>query len=297
MFKNTTITMRLMAGFGAVIAMLVIVVGLALAYLNSLTTQIDVLATNRVPQVIAVGKWEASVLRTARHMQTVFVLTEPGEVQMELKAIRDNREEQAALFSQIKGRAVSAESQALVERVDQARKAYQQAETEFVRDAEAGRIDDAKVTLLVKTRGAQGAYIDSISKLGAFFSEDCKQIVWRASRPVGKELEDYKALLARGLVRPTKLELWVANADGSNPRPFTYLGAASFAPYFFPDGRRILKLMDGKSGYLSQSDLPLYFGLGDADRASSSEVVWPSGRRQALPGPHPAGRAVEVVEP
>lgn len=64
-----------------------------------------------------------------------------------------------------------------------------------------------------------------------------------------------------------------------------------------PDGRRILKLMDGKSGYLGQSDLPLYFGLGDADHATSIEVVWPSGRRQSLPGPHPAGRAVEVVEP
>jgi hypothetical protein len=64
-----------------------------------------------------------------------------------------------------------------------------------------------------------------------------------------------------------------------------------------PDGRRILKLMDGKSGYLSQSDLPLYFGLGDADRATGIEVVWPSGRRQSLPGSHPAGRTVEVVEP
>ena len=64
-----------------------------------------------------------------------------------------------------------------------------------------------------------------------------------------------------------------------------------------PDGRRILKWMDGKSGYLSQSDLPLYFGLGDADRAASIEVVWPSGRRQTLAGPHPAGKAVEAVEP
>ena len=63
-----------------------------------------------------------------------------------------------------------------------------------------------------------------------------------------------------------------------------------------PDGRRILKQMDGKSGYLSQSDLPLYFGLGDADQAARIEVVWPSGRRQSIPGPHPAGRAVEVVE-
>jgi hypothetical protein len=64
-----------------------------------------------------------------------------------------------------------------------------------------------------------------------------------------------------------------------------------------PDGRQILKVMDGKSGYLSQSVLPLYFGLGDADHATAIDVVWPSGRRQSLPGPHRAGPLLEVVEP
>lgn len=76
---------------------------------------------------------------------------------------------------------------------------------------------------------------------GAFFSPDCSKIVWRASRPApGRELEDYRALLAQGLVRPTRLEIWVANADGSDARQVTYLGAASFAPSFFPDGKRII---------------------------------------------------------
>lgn len=75
---------------------------------------------------------------------------------------------------------------------------------------------------------------------GAFFSQDCSRIVWRASRPQGKALGDYQRLLKQNLVRPTQLELWVARADGSEARQVTYLGAASFAPYFTPDGRRIL---------------------------------------------------------
>ena len=64
-----------------------------------------------------------------------------------------------------------------------------------------------------------------------------------------------------------------------------------------PDGRRILKPLDGKSGYLSQSDLPLYFGLADADHADRIEVRWPSGRRQTVVGPINAGRIIDVVEP
>jgi Tol biopolymer transport system component len=75
---------------------------------------------------------------------------------------------------------------------------------------------------------------------GAFFSSDCSKIVWRSSRPSGKELDEYKALLAEKLVKPTRMDLYVANADGSDARQVTYLPGASFAPFFFPDGKRII---------------------------------------------------------
>ncbi|HSD78691.1 MAG TPA: M20/M25/M40 family metallo-hydrolase, partial [Solirubrobacteraceae bacterium] len=91
--------------------------------------------------------------------------------------------------------------------------------------------DGSGVVRLTDTPGYDG---------GAFFSADCSKIVWRASRPRGAELEEYRDLLAHGLVRPSRLELWVANADGTDARQVTDLGVASFAPYFFPDGRRIL---------------------------------------------------------
>ncbi len=76
---------------------------------------------------------------------------------------------------------------------------------------------------------------------GAFFNADCSKIVWRASRPKpGKELDDFKALLQRSLVRPSKLELWVMNADGSDQRQITYLDSASFAPFWVPGEDRIV---------------------------------------------------------
>lgn len=101
-------------------------------------------------------------------------------------------------------------------------------------DIELYRMDrDGKnVKRLTNTPGYDG---------GAFFNRDCSKIVWRASRPKpGKELEDFQSLLKQGLVRPTKLELFVANADGSDARQVTYLNAASFAPFFFPNRDRII---------------------------------------------------------
>jgi Iap family predicted aminopeptidase len=76
---------------------------------------------------------------------------------------------------------------------------------------------------------------------GGFFNRDCTRIVWRAARPKpGPELDDYRALLAQHLVRPTKLEIYVANADGSDATQLTYLDAASFAPFFYPSSKRVL---------------------------------------------------------
>ena len=62
-------------------------------------------------------------------------------------------------------------------------------------------------------------------------------------------------------------------------------------------GDRILtQWCDGKSGYLAQSALPLYFGLGSADRVQSVEVRWPSGRTQTLTANLAMNATLEIVE-
>ncbi len=76
---------------------------------------------------------------------------------------------------------------------------------------------------------------------GAFFSPDGKRIVYRAQHPKNpEELQAYKELLAKNLVEPGNLEIYVMNADGSEKRAVTSNGASNFAPYFHFDGRRII---------------------------------------------------------
>ena len=76
---------------------------------------------------------------------------------------------------------------------------------------------------------------------GAFFSPDGSQLIWRASRPqTSEEVEHYTDLLSKGLVEPTAMELFIANADGSNARQLTDLGGANWAPFFHPSGEKVL---------------------------------------------------------
>jgi Tol biopolymer transport system component len=75
---------------------------------------------------------------------------------------------------------------------------------------------------------------------GPFYSWDGKHIVFRASRPEGAELEEYRALLARGLVRPRALEICFMRADGTGLTRVTKNGAANFAPFMHPNGQQII---------------------------------------------------------
>ena len=93
-------------------------------------------------------------------------------------------------------------------------------------------LDGKNQTRLTNEKGYDG---------GAFFSQDGKKIVFRASRPeTENEKTDYEDLVKNGLVRPTALEIYTMDADGKNMKKLTNFGKASFAPYFFPDSKKII---------------------------------------------------------
>ena len=135
---------------------------------------------------------------------------------------------------------------------------------------------------------------------GAWFSPDGKQIVWRAAYPkTATDTADYLSLLQKRLVRPARVEVWVANADGSNARQITNLGGANFAPVFTPDGRKIIFSSNYETPRSGEFDLFLINpdGTGlekvtthkDFDSFpmfsyDGKKLVWASNRSQQEPG-------------
>lgn len=135
---------------------------------------------------------------------------------------------------------------------------------------------------------------------GAFFSPGDSMICWRAGHPEDSAAQaGFKALLARELVKPSRMDLFVSRRDGTNARQVTRLGGASFCPYFTPDGRGLifssnhhvenqrefdLFLLDLVEGTLEQITFTPEFDGFPMFSPDGSRLVWCSNRNGRVRG-------------
>jgi len=138
-------------------------------------------------------------------------------------------------------------------------------------------LDGTDVRQITNTLGYDG---------GAWFSRDGKKIVWRASRPKTKEdIKLYKDLYAKGLVMPTQMEVFIANADGTDVHQVTNLGKANWAPNFTPDGKHIIFASD----YEYERGFPFNLYLVNLD-GTGLEKISRDGGFDAFPAFSPDGK-------
>ena len=106
---------------------------------------------------------------------------------------------------------------------------------------------------------------------GAFFSPDGKKLVFRASRPTTpEEIKEYKELLGRGLVKPTNMELYVCNVDGTDLKQVTNLGNANWAPFFHPSGEKIVF----SSNHMSERGFPFNLFMINVDGTGLEQITF-----------------------
>ncbi|MDF1839343.1 MAG: peptidase M28, partial [Planctomycetota bacterium] len=79
---------------------------------------------------------------------------------------------------------------------------------------------------------------------GAFYSHDGEWLIFRSTdfsaEKRDEEIAAYMGLLKKNMVRPSRMELVLIKADGTERSQVTNLGKANFAPSFYPDDKRII---------------------------------------------------------
>lgn len=130
---------------------------------------------------------------------------------------------------------------------------------------------------------------------GAFYSPDSKRIVYRAQHPgTPEEREAYQALLSRNLMESSNLELFVMNADGSGKQQVTRNGASNFAPFFHPDGQRIIFTSSGHPAAQTKGRPSFHLYLVNDDGAGLEQITV-EGRFNSFPMFSPDGKLLVWV--
>jgi Tol biopolymer transport system component len=156
-------------------------------------------------------------------------------------------------------------------------------------DAEATISRDGKKIVFTSTRNgdldiytmdSDGRHVKQLTHElgydgGPVFSPDRTLVVYRAYHPsTQKEVAEYKELLGQNLIRPTYLEIWLMKANGKKKRQVTHLGAASFGPAFYPNGKRIIfSSNQGSTGGMGNFEL---YGI-DLDGKHLEQITFSPG--------------------
>ena len=106
---------------------------------------------------------------------------------------------------------------------------------------------------------------------GAFFSPDGTKLIFRSSRPKTEEdIKEYKQLLLDGLVKPTDMELYICNVDGSDLTKITDLGNANWAPFFHPSGEKVIF----SSNHNSERGFPFNLFMINVDGTGLEQITF-----------------------
>ena len=148
------------------------------------------------------------------------------------------------------------------------------------------KIDGTNIRRLTNQVGYDG---------GAFFSPDNQRIVYRANHLQKKEdVQAYQDLLAKNIVEPSNLEIFVMNADGSDQRQVTANGASNFSPFFHPDGRRII-FSSSFSAVPREKGRPAFHLYLVGDDGTDLEQITFSGNFNSFPMFSPDGKQLVWV--
>jgi methyl-accepting chemotaxis protein len=148
---------------------------LGIASLAAQSARVDELANSHTPALVHAGEWRARVEAAAKDMRNLFIVPEEDMLE-EVGAIRLGRQERDRLQGELATLARSPQAREALQGIAETGKTYLAMEDEFLKLADAGKMQDARDMMLNRIRRAQFAYLDAIEKLVQVLAAEARSL-------------------------------------------------------------------------------------------------------------------------
>ena len=172
-FSNMNVSTRLTAGFGLLMAALVIVIGVSLSNMAAINGDLDNIVKENSVQIRYLLTMRVSVLDRAIAVRNIILLSEPAEMQSDIQRVQDqgkkyaeSEQKLAQMFTSIAG--TTADEKAMLLKIRESAASAAPIIADITRLAAAGKDADATKLVMGDMRTAQNKWIDSLNELIAF---------------------------------------------------------------------------------------------------------------------------------
>ncbi|HEX8405760.1 MAG TPA: methyl-accepting chemotaxis protein [Duganella sp.] len=178
--KNIKVSTRLRIGFGAILSMLVIVIGLSINYLGTLNAGTDAIVTETYPKVLQAQNLMNLNNKVARSLRNALLIGDEAKAAKEVDVVNEKLREMVASAQKLDEMVKSGVGQGLFDTLQASYPPYAAAINEVVRLRRDDGVEPAVAYMLSITRNLQMAYMNNLDALIAHQSDAMEKARARA---------------------------------------------------------------------------------------------------------------------
>ncbi len=206
---QTKISTRLALGFGALAALMVLLSGAALYFVQTIDQHFDTVMDNRYPKVQIAGAIKAVNNEVSLALRNLFVVSDPDDIQAQYDLIAGSGKRTNANIDKLTATITGAEGQEALKQLNAARAEYREPRDKVVQLLKSGRSEEAKNALLLDLRPKQIAYmarVDDLVKLQERLMTDSRKEV---NRTLDQARATILSLLAIAFAIALATAIWI----------------------------------------------------------------------------------------
>ncbi len=162
--KNLRIRTRLLAGFGVMVALVLVLGVLFVVQLRAVQGEFNGMTRQHYPRVVALHKVKSLVLENASITRNLFIIVSEPEIRRQLATMARLSGEIDELFIQI-GSGATTEDRVLLDQLNSARVAYVESRKVMLQQFQDGLLNEAGLILMRDVARRQQAYLAALEEM------------------------------------------------------------------------------------------------------------------------------------